>query len=157
MFIIYNISNIVLLEGNYVSSKFEKFLGPLDSNTGNRLDRVFRKKALDLEQFSQICAEACSMILLLRLKAFLIEAYNVSGVRVRDYLPDDKEKSSDRSVSPVGEFHQYNANVRVECEGSGKAQYKILRQQYIEFQDLITSHEKVDSSDFALDDSDDEH
>jgi hypothetical protein len=144
-----------MLEGNYVTSKFEKFLGPLDNESGNRLDRGFRKKAFDLEQVSHICAEASSIILLLRLKVFLTKAYNVSEARVRDYLPDDKEKLSDRGLSPIGEFQRFDANIKVDCEKSSKKiRHKILREQYIEFQDLMTSHDNVDSKGFATDDSD---
>ena len=62
------------------------------------------------------------MVLLLRLKLFLSQAYSgVTEVRLREYLPNDKERITDRGVSPYTEISRFNATIPNSYKADGQA------------------------------------
>ena len=128
------------MEGANVSSHFEKLLGPLEKANDEILDKAFRKKGLDIEPLSKTCNDASKIILLLRLKVFLTEVYNVPDERIHSFLPSDKEKLSDRGVTTTGELLRFDARVTIDNQvKSKKARYRALRKHFLEFQKLMSS------------------
>lgn len=118
LFIVHKISAITSLEGNEILSKLNSFLGPCgmanDDSDLAEVDELERAsmtsnpskakgiKKIDPTKFSELCSEASAIVLLLRLSAFLCEAYTgVTNARLRSFLPGEKERISDRGITRV--------------------------------------------------------
>jgi len=117
LYIIYYISSNIALQGADLVDKFAIFLRPYGLASSDELDEVNaeedelemavqshfphpsrnisafskRKSKFDNSGFSKLCAEAGCLILLLRLKIFLRETYNLSESRCIGFNPDKKE------------------------------------------------------------------
>jgi len=124
LYIIYYISSNIALQGADLLDKFDAFLRPYGLASVDELDEsnteeddlevavkdyypyparniaVLSKKSFDQLEFSHLCSEAGCLVLLLRLKCFLKETYNLSESRCTGYNPDAKtvgEKPVQRS------------------------------------------------------------
>jgi cohesin loading factor subunit SCC2 len=130
LYIIYYISSNIALQGADLLDKFSAFLRPYGLASDDELDDVNseedeleiaarnstqpskniavlskRNPPFDKSGFAKLCLEAGCLILLLRLKGFLRETYNLSESRCSGFNPDAKEvgekpilKSSTSSV-----------------------------------------------------------
>jgi cohesin loading factor subunit SCC2 len=119
--ILHTISSIVDLRGSDILSKLSEFLfsvGITNQKDGlNKRDIVekaaskkypskcngleaLRNPDFDSENFIELCAEASSLTLLLRVGAFLRSSYAGATVaRLSEYHPGEKERPSDRGVA----------------------------------------------------------
>lgn len=117
LYIIYYISSNIALQGADLLDSFAEFLRPYGLASKDELDEVNAeedeleiavknhfphpaanvaslkklKSPFDNLGFSKLCSEAGCLILLLRLKSFLRETYNLSEARCVGFNPDKKE------------------------------------------------------------------
>mmetsp|Transcript_16813 Transcript_16813/g.19377 ORF Transcript_16813/g.19377 Transcript_16813/m.19377 type:complete len:1762 (+) Transcript_16813:148-5433(+) len=115
LYIIYYISSNIALQGADLLDKLAVFLRPYGLSSEDELDEVnavedelevavklhfphpakniaiLSKKSFDKSAFSNLCSEAGCLILLLRLKSFLKETYNLSESRCTGFNPDAKD------------------------------------------------------------------
>jgi hypothetical protein len=109
----------------------------------------------DAAQFSELCAEAGALTLLLRLKVFLRKAYNLSEARCIAYNPDEKERIAERAISKVAAM-RFDSNLPMTVQSGSDLDCMIF--QYSEFRQLMraeTSMElKLDEEDSEGEDED---
>ena len=113
LYIIYYISSNIALQGADLLDNFAKFLRPYGLASSDKLDevnaeedeleiaaknsahhiaaRLKPKTSFDSLGFAKLCSEAGCLILLLRLKNFLRETYNLSEARCLGFNPDKKD------------------------------------------------------------------
>ena len=115
LYIIYYISSNIALQGADLLDNFATFLRPYGLSSPDELDEVnaeedelefaakdypahpskhippFSSKEFDKLGFLRLCSEAGCLILLLRLKNFLRETYNLSEARCIGFNPDKKD------------------------------------------------------------------
>lgn len=136
LFIQHHITGIVALQGPQVLDKIATFLRPhglastdeLDDTNAEEdaLERAAKTKApsrcqlaaplcaegFDWPTFVDLCKEASSLALLLRLKSFLRERYHLTEARCLEYNPESKERNSGRGFIHRNEnVAPFNASV----------------------------------------------
>ena len=167
LYIIYYISSNIALQGADLLDNFAAFLRPYGLASSDELDEVnaeedelevaakthFPHPAKSVEAltkptvnfdtlgFSKLCSEAGCLILLLRLKSFLRETYNLSEARCVAFNPDKKEIGekpiSKSSTSSVFDSKLQTFSNRQRDSIEGKLDSMIL--QYAEFRRLMRS------------------
>ena len=105
-------------DGNELGAKIHAFLQPygvvnedFDFGDIDALERAALQpnspatkaiKRIDKHQFADLCSEASSVVLLLRVSSFLRDSYaSLTDKRLNDYFPGEKEKIADRGVTRV--------------------------------------------------------
>eukprot|EP00559_Dactyliosolen_fragilissimus_P006500 CAMPEP_0184859868 /NCGR_PEP_ID=MMETSP0580-20130426/4833_1 /TAXON_ID=1118495 /ORGANISM="Dactyliosolen fragilissimus" /LENGTH=1965 /DNA_ID=CAMNT_0027356725 /DNA_START=12 /DNA_END=5909 /DNA_ORIENTATION=+ len=136
LFIIYHISNTVAMEGNAHVEKFALFLQSYNLSNTDKYDadiaqedklekaskedypsrvkelEIILSNSFDTEKFAELCAEASSFVLLLRLKDFFRKTYNgVTAIRLRDYMPNEKERITDRGLSQPSDMSTFDSDI----------------------------------------------
>ena len=114
LFIVYHSSCITALDGQAIVSRFAEILGGdmCDPNSGeDDIERAWKtsstinpetiglKSKSKQREFGQVCVNACRILPLLQLKKFLCKAYNLSEVRMSEYVPSEKERINEKGVS----------------------------------------------------------
>ena len=167
LFIIHNLSGTAALQGAQLLDRLSFFLrkygltglDELDNNSGeDALEQAakskspsrkkeiaaFNKANFDLEKFTELCGEACALVLLLRLKAHLRKIYNLSETRCLEYSPDAKERICDKHVSVPSDVHVFNASLEMKFSpGKGYDKDSLIR-QYAEFRSLMRAEQCSD-------------
>jgi len=175
LFIVHHVSGSVAMEGNEFMMRFTDFLHPYGLTNNKDADltekdiiekaarakkpskntalKVIHSKKFDLSMFAELCAASVTMVLLLRLKLYLRQAYSgVTEVRLREYLPNEKERITDRGISPSAEISRFNANIPNSYKVDGQTFDRDgLIRQYAEFRSLMR-----DNYDFHTCEQDDE-
>jgi len=169
LFIVHQISGSISVDGNEFMMRFADFLQPygLTNEDGDltEMDVIEKaasskkpstKKALkcmrnddfDESKFANLCAEASALVLLLRLKLFLRQEYSgVTETRLREYLPNEKEKISDRGISAIVTNSMFNANIPSSFKTDSKSFDKdALIRQYAEFRRLMRGNDEFHSA-----------
>lgn len=161
LFIVHHVSGNIAMEGNDFMMRFAEFLYPFGltnnedgdlteediiekaargkSSSQKNVLKIIQSKKFDISKFADMCAEASVMVLLLRLKLHLRQAYSgVTEVRLREYLPNEKEKITDRGASPLAEMSRFNADIPKPYKVDGQTFDKgALIKQYSEFRRLM--------------------
>lgn len=162
LFIIYHITSIVNLYGTQIVDRFAEVLrvvGLASSDADDEanveednLEKAARSKfpsrtqearplnsdKFDTDSFVNLCREAAGLNLLLRLKAFLRNIYNLSEMRCLEYDPSTKENLSDKGISKTDVTKKFDATVPAFLLDSNKNVDKdALIRQYAEFRRLM--------------------
>jgi hypothetical protein len=171
LLIIHHISGMTVIQGAQLLDRLSSFLRPYQLTTADELDNNVsedileqaakskspsRKKEIsringadfDLEKFSNLLAEACAMVLLLRLKAFLCYHYQVSELRCLQYLPDAKERIHEKELNV---FIKIPFNASIEMATTAKRSSKchdmdVLIRLYAEFRVLTRAEQSSTAS-----------
>jgi hypothetical protein len=171
LLIIHHISGMTAMQGAQLLDRLSSFLRPCQLTTADELDNNVsedilekaakskspsRKKEIsringadfDLEKFSNLLAEACAMVLLLRLKAFLCYHYQVSELRCLQYLPDAKERIHEKELNV---FIKIPFNASIEMATTAKRSSKchdmdVLIRLYAEFRVLTRAEQSSTAS-----------
>lgn len=175
LFIIHHLSGTAAIQGAQLLDRLSSFLQEYDLSGSDELDnnhaedlleRAAKSKSpsrnkeisaindsnFDVQHFSELCGEACSLVLLLRLKSFLRKIYNLSLTRCLEYSPDAKERVGDnKHVTVPTDVPVFNASLEMTkaSRGKNKSHDKdALIRQYAEFRKLM--REEQSSSDSRM-------
>jgi len=155
LFIIYHISCITAVEGPQILERFHWFLVKsgltdsaeydVDENTCEDILEaaastspypaslqslaILNSPEFDLKAFSDLCAEASSMVLLFRLKNFLKQSYSISDERLSEYIPNEKEKNSDKILCSPDRRHDFSSSVENSYFDDPASGQKKIRQE----------------------------
>jgi hypothetical protein len=171
LLIIHHISGMTAMQGAQLLDRLSSFLRPCQLTTADELDNNVsedilekaakskspsRKKEIsringadfDLEKFSNLLAEACAMVLLLRLKAFRCYHYQVSELRCLQYLPDAKERIREKELNV---FIKIPFNASIEMATTAKRSSKchdmdVLIRLHAEFRILMRAEQSSTAS-----------
>jgi cohesin loading factor subunit SCC2 len=179
LYIIHNISSSLALRGPDLLDRLATFFRPYGLSSSDEMDETnveedaleiaakrnrphhakevtrLLESDFDAAQFSELCAEAGALTLLLRLKVFLRKAYNLSEARCIAYNPDEKERIAERAISKVAAM-RFDSNLPMTVQSGSDLDCMIF--QYSEFRQLMraeTSMElKLDEEDSEGEDED---
>jgi len=169
LFIMYNINSALALRGPDLIDRMDAFLRPYGLSSSDELDEANYKedtlelvakhssprrtaeirRALDsdfdIKTFSSLCSEAAAQSLLLRLKAFLREAYDFNEARVFGFDPDSREVA-EKVLSKAPNL-TFNAILKMESvEGEVEVrQLDSMILQYAEFRQLMREQSGIDT------------
>jgi cohesin loading factor subunit SCC2 len=178
LYIVHNISSTLALQGADVLDRFASFLRPYNLSSSDEMDESnFEEDCLeiaakrhvprhakeatplfepdfDVETFSALCSEAGALTLLLRLKSFLRNAYNLSEARVLGYNPEAKERVADKAISRASVL-VFDSKLAMQSSHGGEDTTDIdcMIIQYAEFRRFMRADAHVD---IRSDESDDE-
>lgn len=178
LYIIYNISSTLALRGPDLLDRLASFLRPHGLSSSDEMDEnnteedalevAAKRKTphhakeatpllqpdVDLQEFSELCAEAGALTLLLRLKSFLRKAYNLSEARCIGYNPDDKERGvAERAISRASNL-LFDSTLPMKFHDDDDSHdLAAMILQYSEFRQLMRAEA---SSDSGAGDSDEE-
>jgi len=162
--ILHTISSIVGIKGSEVLSKLSECFSSvgLTNREGDLEDKdvieksaakkypskckeleVLRNPDFDCENFMELCAEASSLTLLLRVGAFLRSSYAGATIaRVAEYHPGEKERPSDRGVTRLSTGSSLFSS-RVQHDSSMKDSLDIdsAIRQYAEFRVMMRNNQ----------------
>lgn len=172
LFIQHHITSIVALQGPQLQEKMAVFLRPYglasadefdDMNAEEDLLEIANKSAspsrskeaeplnrenFDWPGFIELCREASSLALLLRLKAFLRKRYNLSEARCLEYNPDSHDRAFSRSiVSRAENIPPFDASVATVSPSNpihGDEERDRLIHFYSAFRQLMREEVKAD-------------
>ena len=178
LFIIYQISTNLALEGPDLLDRLSAFLFKYGLSSNDELDEsnaeedilegaaklevphlakeltVMKNRKFDMLQFVDLCCEAAAITLLLRLKAFLRSVYNLSESRCLAFTP--QERSADRIPLKASWMSPFDSSLPLNAypKDVRDADLDALILQYSEFRKRM--REDVASAETRLVDSDDE-
>lgn len=164
LYIIYYISSNIALQGADLLDNFAEFLRPFGLASADELDEVNAEedelemavkrfsthpaknvpafsKPFDKLGFAKLCSEAGCLILLLRLKTFLRETYNLSETRCIGFNPDKKEVG-EKPTSKSSTSSIFDSKLPTYSSSHGDESNDILDAmiiQYAEFRRLMRS------------------
>ncbi len=177
LYIIYYISSNIALQGADLLDNFAAFFRPYGLASADELDEVnaeedkleiaakrysnhpaknisaFSRVSFDKQGFSKLCSEAGCLILLLRLKTFLRETYNLSESRCIGFNPDKKdigEKPMSKS-STSSTFDSKLPTFGKNDNGESDDLLDAMIHQYAEFRRLMRS--EVNNASYIDDES----
>lgn len=112
---------------------------------------MFRNKSKfdgeQLQKFADLCAEASSFTLMLRLKSFLRDAYSgITEHRLREYLPNEKERIADRKVVMM-DVPKFDSKIESSYKSNGSLDKDSLINQYVSFRQVLREHDGALSDD----------
>jgi cohesin loading factor subunit SCC2 len=178
LFVIYNINSALALRGPELLDRLATFLRPYGLSSSDEMDEsnceedaleLAAKKSsprrtknvrrvldpdFDIKTFSSLCAEAAAQTLLLRLKAFLREAYEFNEARIVGFNPDAREVA-EKALSRAPNL-MFNSVLTMESvQGEvGTRELDTLIVQYAEFRKLIREQTSLDANFLEEDDDD---
>lgn len=99
-----------------------------------------------LNAFVDLCRNAVAISLLLRLKLFLRQAYNLSNTRCLEYDPNNSEREIEKSIVKVNICTPFDASVhRNLLDKSGPSDKDALIRTYAEFRKLMREENSLDA------------
>jgi cohesin loading factor subunit SCC2 len=170
LFIIYNINTALALDGPDLLDRLAAFLRPFGLSSSDEMDEAnYEEDALelaaknssprrtkdvrrvldpdfDIKTFSSLCAEAAAQTLLLRLKAFLRDAYVFSETRIVGFNPESRE-SAEKALSkaPTLKFNSVLAMESIQAAVEPRALDSMIF-QYAEFRKLMRQQSGLDTT-----------
>jgi cohesin loading factor subunit SCC2 len=108
------------------------------------------KEGFDMPNFTQLCQAAVAMTLLLRLKRYLKQLYNLSETRCLEFNPNDKDRLVEKIIS------KSEIKVPFDAKAAGTTDADTLIRQYGEFRRLMREENAVLSAATADSDLEDE-
>lgn len=169
LFIIHEVSAIVVLQANDVVDKLSAVLRPVglscvDPNDDDLMTEDDLEKAsklqdpakhvqqlasteFDLGAFKSECKNATVLTLLLRLKSFLRRGYSLSELRCMEYDPSTTERIADKAVSKSGMTKPFNAYVPLTLVGATveRAGINDLIHTYAEYRRLLREESSMEN------------
>lgn len=177
LFIIHHLSGTAAIQGEKLLERLTSFLQAHELSGSDELDNLHgedlleraakskspsREKEIaainnadfDLEQFSLLCSEAGALVLLLRLKQFLRQVYNLSETRCLEYSPDAKERPFEaKHISEPSVTSVFNSSLTMSggTNSNGKKSSRksvdkdALIRQYAEFRKLMRAEQSMDA------------
>jgi len=166
LFIIYHISGIVAVEGAELLDQFRKLLFPhnltnsdeedidhsmideleksLDKKSPNwkKTKSILKQKSFEQSRFIHLCTKASVLVLLMRLKQFLKNAYYLTDTRCMEYSPFEKETIRDRTITALEEIPLFDCKtlppqaMKLNSRSSKFDVYALV-EQYVEFRQLM--------------------
>jgi cohesin loading factor subunit SCC2 len=109
------------------------------------------KEVFDMSKFTQLCQAAVAMTLLLRLKRYLKQLYNLSETRCLEFNPNDKDRVGEKTISKSEII-----KVPFDANATGTTDVDTLIRQYCEFRRLMREENAVLSAATADSDMEDE-
>lgn len=99
----------------------------------------------DIKGFSLLCCEVAALTLLMRLKMFLREAYNLSETRCLSYNPDAKDRAAEKLI-PKMHLPPFNSKLAMRTSMDGTEAHDLdgMIIQYAEFRQLMRIEATVD-------------
>jgi len=175
LFIIHHLSGTAAIQGAQLLDRLSSFLRKYGLSSADELDNnhgedslelaakgkspsrkkeisAINKADFDVEQFSELCGEACALVLLLRLKLFLRKIYNLSETRCLEYSPDAKERVCDhKHIAAPADMPKFDASLKMSAGSSDKKSSRkpydknALIRQYAEFRKLMRAEQSADA------------
>lgn len=110
---------------------------------------LLSREEFDMPKFSRICQAASAMTLLLRLKRYLRQVYNLTEGRCLDFSPNEKEKVGEKGVNKTDVKTPFDASVaKVDDMDS-------LIRHYAEFRKLMREENTIKAANEADSDLED--
>jgi cohesin loading factor subunit SCC2 len=179
LYIIHNISSTVALQGGGLLDRLSAFLRPYglsssdefdESNAGeDDLERAAKRQTphhakeatpllqpeFDVKGFADLCGEAAAITLLLRLKKFLRNSFNLSEARILGYDPEAKERVAEKVISKAF-MCAFDSTLPLKSlsDNLNEIDMDALIHQYSEYRRLM--REESHSSDGAMSDYEEE-
>ena len=170
LFIIHHLSGTAAIQGAQLLDRLSSFLRQYGLSSSDELDNNHGEDALelaakakspsrnkeisainnadfDVDQFAELCGEACAIVLLLRLKLFLRKVYNLSETRCLEYSPDAKERICDQKhISAPADMPMFNASLEMNSQKKKSKSHDkdALIRQYAEFRKLMRAEQSAD-------------
>ena len=102
-------------------------------------------KKFNPEKFSELCAHSSALVLLLRLKRFLLRKYNITKTRLSEFVPNQKEKVIDRGINVPDYRIKFDGVIEESLKEDGGRNLDVLIRQYAEFHKLQREEECASS------------
>lgn len=100
-----------------------------------------------LNAFADLCRKGVALSLLLRLKLFLRDAYNLSNTRCLEYDPNNTERDADRSATKIEFCTPFDASVHQSfVNKSGRPDKDALIRHYAAFRKLMRKENSADDN-----------
>lgn len=140
----YNLSGADTLDNNHVEDLLEKAAKAKSPSRKKEISAI-NDANFDIEQFSELCGEACALVLLLRLKLFLRKVYNLSEIRCLEYSPDAKERICDKHIVSPTHNQVFNSSLGILSSSKSSHDKDALIRQYAEFRKLMRVEQSLDA------------
>lgn len=99
-----------------------------------------------LNAFAELSRNGIALSLLLRLKVFLRNAYNLTNTRCLEYDPNTTERDADKSVIKADICTPFDASVPLNLvDKSGRPDKDVLIRHYAEFRKLMREENSMDA------------
>lgn len=169
LFVIHQISSTVSLQGTDTLDRINSILREVGLASSDQCDddlqdvdqlekagmtrfpsRTKEAAALSLPQFqldvfADLCQKGIALSLLLRLKLFLRQAYNLSNTRCHEYNPNNADRDTDKSSIKVDICTPFDASVHLNLvDKSGRPDKDSLIRQYATFRKLMREENAMD-------------
>jgi cohesin loading factor subunit SCC2 len=168
LFIIHQISSTVALQGTDTLDRMTKLLREVGLASADEYDdnlqdldqlekagltrfpsRTNEAGALSLPQFqlnafADLCRKGIALSLLLRLKAFLRQAYNLSNTRCLEYDSNTADREADKSTIKIEISTPFDASIQTFVDNSGRPDKDALIRHYAAFRKLMREENSVD-------------
>ena len=169
LFIIHQISSTVALQGTDTLDRMKSLLREVGLASSDQLDddlqdidqlekagmtrfpsRTKEAAALSLPQFqlnafADLCQSGIALSLLLRLKLFLRQVYNLSNTRGHEYNPNNAERDTDKSSIKVDICTPFDASVHLSLvDSAGRPDKDGLIRHYAAFRKLMREENSMD-------------
>lgn len=170
LFIIHKIDSMVTLNGGQILERLAAVLRPIGLSSSDELDDVnfaedsleraarskfpsrtqeakaLSSKDFDDQAFSRFCRAGSALALLLRLKAFFRQLYNLSEARILEFDPNAKEVVAEKGVARSQNAKNFDASVAMDGESRhGRVNTDALIRQYAEFRRLMREETNLGS------------
>mmetsp|Transcript_4615 Transcript_4615/g.10933 ORF Transcript_4615/g.10933 Transcript_4615/m.10933 type:complete len:1809 (+) Transcript_4615:256-5682(+) len=135
-------SSDVMDETNVEADALEKAAKRKSPSEANEVSKLLESD-FDQEAFSELCAEAGALSLMLRLKAFLRKAYNLSEARCIAYSPDEKDRVAERAITKASTM-QFQSSLPMATHQSDQELDDMIF-QYAEFRQLMRAETSMET------------
>ena len=179
LYVIHYVTTTIAVHGNDLLDRFASFLRPHGLASEDELDELNAEEdeiekaahrhvphhakevtpllsaSFEILRFADLCTEAGCLILLLRLKSFLRQSYNLSEVRCQGFNPDAKD-GTEKAItkSSISSLFPSKLPMQGMTKDDGNDYLDAMIFQYAEFRRLM--REEVHHSSTTLNDSDEE-
>lgn len=177
LFIIYTINAMLALRGPDLLDRLASFLRPYGLSCSDEMEEtnheedaleIAAKRQLphhakeatpllgpgfDTKEFRWLCAEAAAQTLLLRLKAFLRSAYDLSESRIFGFNPDTKEEKEKTVFKGSTLTFDSSLSMVAHHAEDGRTEIDSLIIQYADYRRLMRADANLEN--FPLDDDED--
>ncbi|GKY98749.1 hypothetical protein MPSEU_000831200 [Mayamaea pseudoterrestris] len=160
LFIIHSIGSIVGFQGPHVLDRLAALLRPVGLASEDELDetnasedvleraaktkfpkntkeaKAILANSFDMVAFAELCQAGAGLALLLRLKGYLRQLYNLSEARCLEYDPNAKERPNDKNISKNQTLPPFDAHLDASQKATSGDVDAVIR-QYADFRVLM--------------------
>ena len=142
----------VTLDGFGLAHAYEEILHPAAAHTDfkdakekskieKKIYTLLAKNTVNIDDFSDLCRSAVSVILLLRVKSFLSNTYSVTESRLREFQDGGKKSVGDKVISQPDDIAVFCSDVpKLYKEDGVTLNVDNLVRIYCEFKELFRNH-----------------